>query len=74
MSEGGRLLPRLAFVSSTLEVEISVVLEDSCLLDILLVVGLLLGGSVRTELVVLGGIKSGRNVGLSFLDFSNLKL
>ena len=62
VSKSGALLPTLVGISSSRCVERSVVLENSSLLDVPLVVGFLLGGVRSTDLLVLGGAESGRNV------------
>ena len=67
------LSPGLLGVGSTLDVELSVVLEDTGLLDISLVVGLLLGGFLLAEVGVVGGRESVRDV-RSLGDLTNLQL
>ena len=74
MSVGDRLLPVLGCVSSTLKVKFSVVLEDSSLLHVLLISGLLLRGFFRADLVVLGGTESSGNIRLSFLNITEFEL
>ena len=73
VSTGGGLEPGIVGVSTTLLVEKGVVFEDTSLLDVLLVVGGLLGGLFGTDLLVLVGSQTSRNVRL-FGDVTNDKL
>ena len=74
VSSVGVLDPGLGGVGSALQVKGSVVLELASLLDVAGVVVSLLLGLLLTELGVLGGTQTGRNVGLSGLDLANLEL
>jgi hypothetical protein len=68
------LLPVLAKVSASLLVPVSVVNEDSCLLDVLFIsVGLLLGFG-GTEFVVFRSTQTGRNIRLAVFNLSDLQL
>ena len=73
MSKSDTFLPVSLDVSSTLEVEVSVVDEFSCLGYITLVVGILLGFLCLAKLLVLSGRKTGRNV-RTITDLSKFKL
>jgi hypothetical protein len=62
VSKSDRLLPGCIGVSSTLDVKLSVIFKNTGLLDILIVVGLLLGSLGIADLVVLSSSKSVRDV------------
>lgn len=62
MTPGGTLVPSLAGVSSTVQVEFGVVHEFSGLCNISLVVGILLLGLFLTDLGVLGSSQSSWDV------------
>jgi len=64
MATGDGLEPGLAGVGSAVEVELGVVEELSGLGDVAVVVGLLLGGLLVADGVVLGGGKAGGDVGV----------
>ena len=66
--------PSLVGVSSSLLVPVGVVNEDSSLLDIAFIVGLLLGSFLGTELFVFGGSKTIGNItGASDLSLLELQ-
>ncbi len=74
MSKVDILSPTLLGVGSTLDVELSVVLEDTGLGDVLgVVIGLLLLLTLADG-IVLGGGQTGRNVGLSGINLSESQL
>ncbi len=73
VSGGWALLPGLAGVSSTLDVELGVVLKDSGLGHVLLVLFVLLGGIAGTDLLVLLGGQASGDVRVGS-DGSNLQL
>ena len=62
MASVGVLDPALGHISSSLLVPLSVVSELSCLLDVSVVVGGLLGIFLITNLLVLSGSQSSGNV------------
>ena len=64
MSEVWKVHPVSILFSSTLEVKLSVVLENTSLLDVPVVVGGLLGGGVGTNLLVLSLGQTGGDVRL----------
>ena len=64
VAAGDGLEPGLAGVGATVEVELGVVEELSGLGDVAVVVGLLLGGLLVADGVVLGGGKAGGDVGV----------
>ena len=64
VSSVGVLDPLLRYISSTLEVKVSEVQELSCLLDVLFVVGGLLGILLVTDFLVLSGSQPSRNIGV----------
>ena len=68
------LSPGLGGVGTTLGVPLGEIFEDSGLLDVLLVSGLLLGSLVGADLIELSGSQSVGNIGGSGLDFTDLEL
>jgi hypothetical protein len=73
VAEGDALLPGLGCVSSSLQVEISVVLKDTSLLDVSLVVGGLLGILTVADLLVFGLAQTRGNIRVG-TDLSGLDL
>ena len=63
MSKVGKVHPVSILLGSALKVKVSVVNENTSLLNILLVVGILLGGGFSTDLLVLGLGQAGGDVG-----------
>lgn len=62
VTKGGTLLPVLAGISSSFEVELSVIFKDACLLHVFFVVGGFLLVITVSDGLVLGGSQTGRNV------------